>query len=183
MKNIVKFLFVLGLLAAGTTAVSAQKFGIINSQEIIVLMPELDSVQLQLEAFEAEMRTQLETITVEFNQKLEKYQAESATLTDAVRQIREKDLTDLQTRHQEFQIIASQDRQRLEQSLMQPVIQRITDAIQKVGKDGGYTMIFDDASAVYINEATVVNILSEVKKVLGIPENAQPRLAGQQAAR
>lgn len=183
MKNAIKFLLVLGLLAAGTHVASAQKFGIINSQELIMLMPELDSVQIKMQAFQAEMRDQIETIQVEFNTKLEKYQSEQATLSPSVRQIREKELTDLQARFEEFQLIAQQDQQRLQQELMQPIIERATKAIEKVGKDGGYTFIIDDASAptVYHNEATVTNLLPTVKKELGIPENAQPRL-GQQAA-
>lgn len=183
MKTIAKFLLTLALLAAGTCVASAQKFGIINSQELLMLMPELDSVQIKMQAFNQEMQNQLETIQVEYNQKLERYQAGQATMTASVRQISEKELTDLSARFQEFQVIARQDQERMQGELMQPIVERAQAAIEKVGKAGGYTFVLDESSmpVVYHDAGTVIDLLPAVKTELGIPADAQPRLQ-QQAA-
>ncbi|MDR2886270.1 MAG: OmpH family outer membrane protein [Rikenellaceae bacterium] len=183
MKNLLRLSLLACLVLAASTA-SAQKFGIINSQELIALMPELDTVQTKMKAFTDELQAQMETIQVEFNQKYEDYNANLATLSDAVKQLKEKELQDLQNRFESFRQVAQQDIQRKQQELMTPVITRAENAIKKVGKDGGYWLIFDEASGptVYNNETHVTSVLSTVKKELGIPENAKPRGAAAQLA-
>jgi outer membrane protein len=183
MKNLFRLSLLACLVLAASTA-TAQKFGIINSQELIALMPELDSVNIKLQAFSAELQEQLETIEVEYNQKFESYATSQATMAESVRQLKEKELSELQGRFNEFRQIAQQDLQRKQQELMAPVFTRAENAIKKVGTDGAFLIIFDQATGptAYVNESSVVNVLSLVKKELGIPENAQPRGAASQLA-
>ena len=184
MKNLLKLSLLAGLVLAASTA-SAQKFGVINSQELISLMPELDTVQANMKTFTDELQAQMETIQVEFNQKFEDYNSKQATMSEAVKQLKEKELMDLQNRFESFRQVAQQDIQKKQQELMAPVITRAENAIQKIGKDGGYWVIFDEATGptVYVNNTHVTNVLSLVKKELGIPEDAKPRGAAQQIDR
>ena len=79
-----------------STSLFAQKIGRINTQDVIVNMAEFKDAQTQLEAFAKDLQAQAETIQVEFNTKLQEYQKGEATMTDAVKQLKEKELTDLQ---------------------------------------------------------------------------------------
>ncbi len=177
MKNLVKIALFAGLLLCGSVTY-AQKFGYINSQELITAMPERDSALSKYQVFAQDQQSQLETIQVEFNNKYMDYQKNIETLSESAKQLKERELQDLQKRYEDFQQVAEQDAQRMQQQLMGPVIDKAQDAIKKVAQAAGYTIVFDIAAGAmaYYNEATVTDILPLVKKELNIvdkPASAQ----------
>lgn len=167
MKNLVKLTLLAALLLCGSTTY-AQKFGYVNSQELITAMPERDSALSKYQKFAQDQQSQLETIQVEFNNKYLDYQKNAETLSESAKQLKERELQDLQKRFDDFQQVAEQDAQKMQQQLMGPVITKAQDAIKKVAQAAGYTIVFDVAAGAmaYYNEATVTNILPLVKKEL-----------------
>ena len=151
-----------------STSLFAQKIGRINSQDVVVNMTEFKEAQTQIEALAKDLQAQAETIQVEMNNKLQEYQKGAETMTDAVRQLKEKQLNDLNTRLQEFNQVAQQELQKKEQELMEPIIKKANEAISEVAKAGGYTVIMESGSMVYFDEANVKDISPEVKAKLGI---------------
>lgn len=151
-----------------STSLFAQKIGRINSQDVVVNMTEFKEAQTQIEALAKDLQAQAETIQVEMNNKLQEYQKGAETMTDAVRQLKEKELNDLNTRLQEFNQVAQQELQKKEQELMEPIIKKANEAISEVAKAGGYTVIMESGSMVYFDEANVKDISPEVKTKLGI---------------
>lgn len=180
MKKITKILLVAAVLICSGNVAFGQKFGIINSQELIAIMPELDSVQIKMKAYNDEIMAQLEAITVEYNQKYDDYQAKHSTLTEAVRQLKEKELGELNTRFMNYRQVSQEEGNALQNKLMTPVIERAENAINKVAKAGGFLVVFDESvgSTVYTDKAQVTDILPLVKKELGIPADAKPRTNG-----
>ena len=150
-----------------STSLFAQKIGRISSQEVVVNMAEYKEAQTQLEALAKDLQAQMETIQVEMNTKIQEYQKGAETMTDAVRQLKEKELNDLNTRLQEFNQVAQQELQKKEQELMEPIIKKANEAIAEIAKAGGYTVILEIGSMVYFDEAAVVDITPEVKTKLG----------------
>lgn len=170
MKIAFKSLLVAAALILCGQAVSAQtpKFGIVNLEEIITAMPERDSAAAKLTKIEADLNGQIEAIMVEFNNKLQEYQKGAETMSTAVKQIKEKELQDLQRRREEFTQAAQQDYSEEQAKLMGPVFEKAEAAIKKVSKAQGLTLVFDQGGLVYYDEATVVNVVPLVKKELGI---------------
>ena len=150
-----------------STSLFAQKIGRISSQEVVVNMAEYKEAQTQLEALAKDLQAQMETIQVEMNTKIQEYQKGAETMTDAVRQLKEKELNDLNTRLQEFNQVAQQELQKKEQELMEPIIKKANEAITEVSKAGGYTVIFESGQMIYFDEAQVKDITPEVKAKLG----------------
>ena len=150
-----------------STSLFAQKIGRISSQEVVVNMAEYKEAQTQLEALAKDLQAQMETIQVEMNTKIQEYQKGAETMTDAVRQLKEKELNDLNTRLQEFNQVAQQELQKKEQELMEPIIKKANEAISEVAKAGGYAVIMESGSMVYFDEANVKDITPEVKTKLG----------------
>ena len=171
MKNVLKLSLVLAMMLSCTT-LFAQKFGHINSQEVMLSMPETTEMQNKLQAVAKDWEENLELINVEFNNKLQDFQKNLNSMSDAARQIKEKDLNDLRQRGSEMQQMAQQDLARQEQELMTPIIEKAQNAIQTVSKNGGFTAIFETGSLVYFDEATLIDITPLVKKELGIVEAA-----------
>ena len=172
MKKVLKLTLAVACVMC-STSLFAQKIGRINTQDVIVNMAEFKDAQTQLEAFAKDLQAQAETIQVEFNTKLQEYQKGEATMTDAVKQLKEKELTDLQTRYQEFQQVAQQDLAKKEQTLMEPVQKKAVDAINEVAKAGAYTVILESGSMIYFDEANVKDITPDVKTKVGITATAQ----------
>ncbi|MBQ2008858.1 MAG: OmpH family outer membrane protein [Alistipes sp.] len=151
-----------------STSLFAQKIGYVNTDEIITNMKETQDAYTQLEAYAKDLQAQMETIQVEFNNKLQEYQNATETMTDAVRQLKEKELTDLNTRIQEFQQVAQQDLQKKENELLAPIYEKVKNTIDEVAKAGGYTIILPGNALIYVDAAQVKDIASDVKAKLGI---------------
>lgn len=171
MKKVLKLTLAVALVLS-STSLFAQKFGRINSQEVILAMPETQAMQTSLQAVQKDWEENLEAINVEFNNKLQEFQKNLNTMSDAVRQIKEKELNDLRTRGNELQQMAQQDMAKKEQELMTPIVEKAQNAIQAVSKAGAFTAIFETGSLIYFDEATLTDITPLVKKELGITETA-----------
>ena len=171
MKNVLKLTLVLAMMLSCTT-LFAQKLGRINPQEVMLAMPETAEMQTKLQAVAKDWEENLELINVEFNNKLQEFQKNLNSMSDAARQIKEKDLNDLRQRGTEMQQMAQQDLARQEQELMTPIIEKAQNAIQAVSKAGGFTAVFETGSLVYFDETTLIDITPLVKKELGITETA-----------
>ena len=117
MKNLVKLTLLAALLLCGSTTY-AQKFGYVNSQELITAMPERDSALSKYQKFAQDQQSQLETIQVEFNNKYLDYQKNAETLSESAKQLKERELQDLQKRFDDFQQVAEQDAQKMQQQLI-----------------------------------------------------------------
>ena len=146
------------------------KFGHINSEEIMQALPATDSATATLEAFRQELINELELMSVELNNKSEAYNKVSSTLTDIVKQNKEAELMDMQRRSQEFQANAQQLLQAKRMELFQPIYAKVDKAIKDVGKENGFTYIFDIAkgSLLYFDETKSTNLLALTKAKLGL---------------
>lgn len=170
MKRIIKLAVIGALtLACGSTAF-AQKFGYINKQDIVTKLAERDSVQVKINKLYEDYGTQFELIQVEFNNKMEDFQKNSASYSEAVRQIRNRELQELQGRAQQLEQLAQQEVQETYEQLMAPLITQADNAIKKVGTDGSYLAIFDESAGAlaYFNEKSMTNVTDAVKKQLGL---------------
>ena len=156
-----------------STSLFAQKIGYINTDEIITNMKETHDAYTQLESYAKDLQAQAETIQVEFNNKYQEFQKGYDTMSDAVKQLKEKELTDLNTRIQEFQQVAQQDLQNKENELLAPIYEKVKNTIDEVAKAGGYTLILPGGALIYVDPAQVKDIASEVKAKLGITTPAQ----------
>lgn len=170
-----RFLIIAALVAfigfAGhQAAAQSLKFGHINRNELIQAMPEFDSARANLEKLNKELSNQLELLQVEYNNKADAYLKESKNLTDLVRQTKEQELQDFQTRMQTFQQSASTQLQEKQTALFSPVTEKADKAIKDVGKENGFLYIFDlsGGQIAYFDESKSVNVLQLVKTKLGL---------------
>ena len=169
MKNLLKLTLAVVMVMC-STSLFAQKFGRINSQEIFASMPETKSAETELQAYAQELSAQIETLQVEFNTKYQEYQKNEATWNESIKQLKNKELVDIDNRIREFQQMAQQDMMKKQEELLAPIRDKATNAINEVAKAGGYIAIFDETagSLAYIDEAAVVDIAPEVCAKLGV---------------
>ena len=107
----------------------------------------------------------------EWNAKYQQYQQKAATWTQAIREAKEKELTDIQQRIQEFQQSVQAELQQQQQQLMAPIYKKAQDALEKLAKEGGYIYVIDQTSALYIDPAQSDDLTPAARKALGIPDD------------
>ncbi len=172
MKNLLKLLVIILFLFSGT-AVNAQnyKFGHINSQELLSLMPERDSAEAKIQLYAKDLEAELEIMNVEYRNKLNDYLEKQDILTPLVKQTKEQELSEFQSRIQDFTNNAQQDLQQQEAQMIQPIIQKAEKAIKDVAKENGFTYIFDlsRGAVIYFSEQSE-DILPLVIKKLGLEQ-------------
>jgi outer membrane protein len=153
-------------LLISISSFSQNKFGYIDSQELLLLMPERKTAEEEVQTFAKSLESQLQAMTAEYQQSVQEYQANEATYTDLVKQDKVTEITGLEQRIQSFQQNAQQALQSKEQELLEPILQKARKAIEDVASEGDYTYIFDKSvgSILYVKESE--NILEKVKKKL-----------------
>jgi outer membrane protein len=144
------------------------KLGYIDSNELLEMMPGKDSVQTVLQDYGKALENQLQTMYAEYQTKVQDYQANSNTMSDIIRQTKEKELADLETRIQTFQQQADTDLQEKQVELLQPILDKAKNAITAVAKENGYTYIFDVGTGAFLYFEKGDNVLPLVKAKLGL---------------
>ena len=76
-------------------ATFAQKFGHVNSQEIIQAMPEFAKARTDIEALTKQYEADLKSMQEELQKKSEAYEKEQATLPANIKQRREQELQEM----------------------------------------------------------------------------------------
>lgn len=158
---------IIAMMLALPMIASAQKFGHVNTQELFAQMPEMNQVKLKMDTIQNQYEMQLASMNEEIQRKAQDYQSQEATMPDAVKQIRQQELQEMQQRIQLFYQTAEQDIQKKQQELLLPVHEKMVKAIKTVGDREGYTYIFDSAAMQYIAEGAN-DVMPAVKKELGI---------------
>ena len=167
MKNTIK-VFVLVALTLAAMSVSAQvKLGHIETQKLIQAMPEWTAAQKTFEEEQKKVNTELNGLREQFQTKLAEYSEKMKTYSEAMRATTEEELQGLQQRIQRFQETAMAQLEKTQNDLMQPVMEKALNAIKEVGKENGFTYIFDmNAGILYAAEHSQ-DVLPLVKKNLG----------------
>jgi len=172
MKRFIGIAVLVILFAVVGQSAMAQnlKFGHINSDELIQALPSYALATDSLENFRLELINALELMSVELNNRSDEYQKELSTLTEIVRQNKEQELVDMNRRIQEFQTNAQEQLQNKQAELFQPIMETVDTAIKAVGKENGFTYIFDVAkgSLLYFDVVQSTDVMVLAKAKLGI---------------
>ncbi len=171
MKKLVKLFFAVVLTVGVSMGVNAQslKIGHVDSGAIMEIMPERAKIEQDLQVYAAELQSELQAMGAEYQSKYQDYQANKATMSNLIRQSKEKEIVDLETRISEFQNSAEMAMQSKQLELLNPLIEKVQNAVNAVGKEKGFTYILDKATGtiVFIGD-NAIDITADVKAKLGL---------------
>ena len=165
-----KKLFVIALAALATLTASAQTFGRVNFNELVMLAPEMDTARETISASQKEAEETYAAMVEEYQGKLNQYQQKQATWTAAIRESKERELMEIQNRIQEFQQSISQELQQQQNQLTAPIQEKVNQVVADLAKAKGLTALFDVSQAIYFDETKVIDITADARKALNIPE-------------
>ncbi|MFC6996829.1 OmpH family outer membrane protein [Rufibacter roseus] len=184
LKSLLVAAFVLVSVASFAQTTPALKIGYTNANYIISQLPESRQIESDLKAHSGQLEKELQNKYKEYQAKVEAYKKGAGAMSDVIRADKEKELTTLQASIEEFQRNADASLQKKEQAALQPVMNKIQAAIDKVAKDNGFTHIFT-AEALLYGPEDGNNFTDLVLKELGVtptPKDAAASPAASNAA-
>lgn len=170
MKRIVNVLLFTVLFAFSQTAISQDyKFGHIESQRIIVLMPEYTDASDSLNTVKTRYDQQAERMQVEINKKYNDLVEQQNELDSLILESMFTEVQSMQERLQNFQVQANQKLRTLEGSLLQSVMDKLDVAISEVAEELDLIYVFDVSgrNPVYASDQSI-DVGPMVKEKLGI---------------
>lgn len=172
MKKI--FTVAVVMLMIGTAAQAQNKFGYMNSLELLSLMPEVKSADSVLDKYAGELD---QLASKMYNEYMAKSQDASdkkgkGLLTPEQEEIVIGELADMEKRINDFQQSAEDKIGKKKQILYEPIMTKVNDAIQAVAKANGYTYIFDASSGALLFANETDDVLPLLKKHLGLKDPA-----------
>ncbi|MBP8724711.1 MAG: OmpH family outer membrane protein [Saprospiraceae bacterium] len=158
------------LAFASPASSQTQKFGYVNSQALLAELPEvkqadatLQALQTQLEKKGQLMVQELETKYKELQRREQSGEISPKALEEEARKLKEQE-AELGKYEQDVQRQLATRRQ----ELLQPVIDKINNAIKQVATEGSFTYIFDSSAGMLLYAEESLDILTQVKGKLGI---------------
>ncbi len=145
----------------------AQKFGVINTESLIEGLPEMTEVKSQLDTSTKKYEEEFKNLQTEMEKKYGEFQKMDENTPQTIKDRRVQEIQELDQKIQQFRQTATQDLQRQQEQLMAPIRQKVMTAIQSVGAEGAFTMIFENMIPVYTGK-DVVDVTPLVKTKLGV---------------
>ena len=170
MRNLMK-LFAVILVVFVTASANAQtpKFGHIDLQALIQIMPERTVAETEFNKFQTELEEILGEMQTDYQQKLGEFEQLGEDASEIKRNAKITELQDLQQRMQNYQGTAQQQLQQEQGKLLQPVFDKAEETIETVAKELGLIYVFDIGTKVVLyksNQST--DVLPLVKVKLGL---------------
>ena len=165
MKQIKTLLIAAILMLGANQTITAQaKTAHVDVSEIMTKMPAMLDAQKQLEKLSTTYDADYKKMVEEYQAKLKKYEAEAATVTEAINGDRSKEVQDMQKRIVDYRDNAQKELQQKESDIVKPLMEKVRASIQKVGK-ANLIIHLPQRSTLLLADGP--NLTADVKKDLG----------------
>ncbi|MFM6975388.1 MAG: OmpH family outer membrane protein [Sphingobacteriaceae bacterium] len=149
-KSIKVAILAIGLSFAGSYVNAQQKFGHINSSDLLQSMPEMKTADANFQTFAKAKQSSLELMDGERQKKIAVYQEKYKTLSEANKETLGKELETLGKEIQDMEKRITETEQKSQEELntkrselYQPVFERAEKAVKQVAKEKGFSYVFD----------------------------------------
>ncbi len=167
-----KKILVIAAVALMSLSATAQelKWAYVDFNELVMLMPEMDSARATMEENQKTNEEILVAMYDEYQTKYQQYQQKQATWTPAIRESKEKEIMEIQSRLEQTQQSLQQEMQQLQQSLQAPIYEKAQNTVNELAKAKGVAFVFEKSSMLYMDPAQGIDLTVEARKALNIPE-------------
>jgi outer membrane protein len=163
------FMFFIAVMVV-TVSFGQGKYGHVNMGNLMELMPDVKAADQELKNLETSLLEKQKGDVEKFQAEAGKYQKEmqEGTLSKIQAQAKEQVLSKQQETLQNFEREAQAQMSQKREALMTPILTKINDAIKAIGKEGGYSIIFDTSTGAMLFADETVDLTKQVKTKLGL---------------
>ena len=126
----------------------SQKYAFVDTEYILDNIPEFQDAQDELDDLSVKWQKEIEALYVEVEEMYNKYQAESVLLPDDIKKKREDEIIQKEQEVKELQrkyFGPQGELYKTRQELVQPIQEKVFNAIETIANTRNYSFIFDKA--------------------------------------
>ena len=175
--SVISFVILLWAFFGGT-AVAQIKIGYVDSQKILSTFPPALDAQKKLEAESNKWGQELQKMQENLKALQDQLDQQSLLLSDAKKKEKAQQIQDLALKIQQYQSEKwgnNGEFFKRRSELLQPVLDQINNAINKVGDEEGYDFIFDSVAGNILFAKSKYDLTDKVLKEL---EKTSPKTTG-----
>ena len=167
-----KRILMIAAMAVMSAAAFAQdfKWAYVDFNELVMLMPDMDSARATMEENQKTNEEILMAMYDEYQTKMQQYQQKAESWTPAIRESKEKEIMEIQSRLEQTQQSLQQELQALQQNLQAPIYEKAQKTVSDLAKAKGLSVVFEKSSLLYLDPAQGTDLTPEARKALNIPE-------------
>jgi len=165
----IKKIFVALLLFASVQVIAQNKVGTIDSEIILSKMPELAKVQEDLKAYSTKLELELQAKIDDFQAKVNAYKDGNASMTEPMKILKQEEMIDLENDINKYRQNGSQLVQIEQNRLLNPLYQKIGNALKEVAKAEGFSQVLNVSNSGIAYMDSKFDVTNSVMIKLGIP--------------
>jgi outer membrane protein len=157
-------------VALSVTSMTAQKYGYLNSAQLLTELNEIKAADSEIAAYQKQLVSKGEAMVKTFETKYQKYaqEAQSGEFSPVQVQEKEADLAAEQQKIQQYEVEVQGQIAKKREELYQPILDKVKNIVDALGKEKGYTMIFDTSTGALLFADEGEDLMAEVKSRLGM---------------
>jgi len=156
---------IIGSLILSTFVFADVKIGYIDSNEIMTKFEEVRQVQVSLEKEQRKLQAEMENLIQQLDSLKQEYERQRLLMSDSRRQEKEQELVRSEQKIQKFQMDKfgpEGEIYRKQNQLLKPVLAKVDEAIQAVGKRQQYDYIMDAVGGAIVYALDSNNLTEDV---------------------
>ncbi|WP_207424411.1 OmpH family outer membrane protein [Desertivirga brevis] len=137
-------------LAGFSKAFAQQKLGYIDSEALLIALPEFKAAEAAFEKFQKQKQSELEGMDKNLSSRISQYEGKYRNLSEANREVLEKELKalaaeieNLKEKLEETSLKSQEDLASQQEKLYAPVLEKAQLAIKALAKEKGYSYVLD----------------------------------------
>ena len=150
MKNRIIYAFIaillIGVDANAQTQAGVPKIGFTSTEYVLSLLPAAKKIQQELSDYNDQLSAQMKAKEKTFQEKFAAYQQTANTMTELIKKDKERELQSLEASLRQFQQDAQTSFADKQQKLLEPLLEDIRAAIQKVAEEHNFTHILNSST-------------------------------------
>lgn len=170
-----KITTLIAVVFIGLSTTFAQKYGHVDAQAVLKDMSEFSQAEQEIERVRNNMIKEMQTLQATYQKSVQEYQqlANAGNTSEMILQSRATEIMEMEQNIQQFQINSEESLQKKQAQLLEPMVNRVKEAIKVVGKENGYTYIFDASTGVLLFMDETKDVTELVKKQLAKTQAAK----------
>ena len=154
-NNIMKRILLIAAVVLMSVAASAQNFkwAYVDFNELVMLMPDMDAARATMEENQKTNEEILVAMYEEYQTKMQQYQQKAESWTPAIRESKEREIMEIQSRFEQTQQSLQQELQQLQQNLQAPIYEKAQNTVNELAKSNGVALVFEKSSLLYLDPA------------------------------
>ncbi|MDX1476236.1 MAG: OmpH family outer membrane protein [Saprospiraceae bacterium] len=172
MKFMLKYTLVLAGMLTLSSVASGQKFGYLNSAALLQEMPEVKEAESNLEVLQKQLQAKGQQMLQSFQQKYLELERKNSQGEISPKELEAESakLKEEETKIAQFEQDMQNQIFEKRNTLLEPILNKVNDAIKAVAEEEGYAYIFDASPGsgilLYADEST--DVYDKVKAKLGL---------------